>query len=142
MIDITTYNFKSFSKLLKNWQCMVVLYYLIFIYFCKAHPWLVKINQVIFSSQSQLLFTKTNEDQTTSRKALYNLEHNWMCSSKSLITWRHNWMCSSSSLLTATIYPWRWNCCVINCIYIQDCIGFVFYWTKLNGIIYSIYTLA
>ena len=43
----------------------------IFICFCKQQQWLTKINQVIYFSQSQLLLAKTNENQTTSRQALY-----------------------------------------------------------------------
>ena len=41
----------------------------ILICFCKQQLCLAKINHVINFSQLQLLFAKTNEDRTTSRKA-------------------------------------------------------------------------
>ena len=44
---------------------------LIFICFFKKQMVLVKINLVIYFSLSHLLFAETNEDRTTSRKALF-----------------------------------------------------------------------
>ena len=47
----------------------------IFICFCKQQLRLAEIDHVIYFSQSQLLFVKTNEDRTTtSRNALLNSE--------------------------------------------------------------------
>ena len=43
----------------------------IFICFCKQQLWLAKINHVIYSSQSQLLLAKTNEDQITGGNTLF-----------------------------------------------------------------------
>ena len=43
----------------------------IFICFYEEQLWLARINRVIYFSQSQLLLAKTNEDWTTSRKAVY-----------------------------------------------------------------------
>ena len=44
----------------------------IFICFCKQQLILAEINHVIYFSQQQLLFAKTNEDRITSWKTIYS----------------------------------------------------------------------
>ena len=82
--------------------------------FCIQQLLLAKINHVIYFSQSQLLLAKTNEERTTSRKALQNkctLIFVW--SQKRCAVLRSSAMSGERDLAQKVVYIALWN---ISCI--------------------------